>query len=470
MLFNSLSFLLYFPIVTTAYFLTPGKWRWILLLLASFWFYMSFIPWYVLILVLAIAVDFSAAIFIENSSGPKRKAWLVVSILTTVAILFVFKYFNFFADNAYRLAQLIGWNYSPWLLRLALPIGLSFHTFQSLSYVIEVYRGNFKAEKHLGIYSLYVMFYPQLVAGPIERPQHLLPQLRAYHPFNWENFTSGLLRMLWGFFKKMVVADRLSIYVNDVYSHPAAHAGLNSWLVMYFFAIQIYCDFSGYSDIAIGAGQVMGIKMAENFRQPYFAKTIQEFWHRWHISLSTWFRDYVYISLGGSRGTKLNWVFALMFTFILSGFWHGANWTFIIWGAVHGLLLLINALTRDKNKKKSGNILTWFLTFNLVCLAWIFFRAPNFHDAKIMFTNLTSFAHLKAPFNTEYESLSDMCTLILCVPFMFIVEGKFGTNPINNMISGKSTAVQWGVVWMVIFMFLSFAVFKNPQSFIYFQF
>ena len=468
MLFNSLEFLLFFPIVTLGYFLTPGKWRWVLLLIASFWFYMSFIPWYVLILVLAIAVDYSAAIFIEDSkTHQRRKTWLVISILSTVAILFVFKYFNFFAENANQLAKMIGWNYSPILLRLALPIGLSFHTFQSLSYVIEVYRGNYKAERHLGIYSLYVMFYPQLVAGPIERPLHLLPQLRAYHPFDWDNFNSGLLRMLWGFFKKMVIADRLSIYVNSVYLKPEAHAGMNSWIVMYFFAIQIYCDFSGYSDIAIGAGQVMGIRMAENFRQPYFAKTIREFWHRWHISLSTWFRDYVYFSLGGNRGTKLNWILALMATFVLSGFWHGANWTFIIWGAIHGVLLLLNSFIGDKKK---GNFLTGIITFQLVCFAWIFFRAPHLHDAEIMFKNLLSFKNTHTPFNTDYECLSDMLTLIICVPFMLFIEGKYGTNPINNMVEGKTLGIKWGVTWLMIFMFLNFAVFKNPQSFIYFQF
>ncbi len=467
MLFNSIEFLFFFPLVTLGYFLTPGKWRWVLLLIASFWFYMSFIPWYVLILVLAIAVDYSAAIFIEDSKGHSRKTWMVISVLSTVAILFVFKYFNFFADNANHLAKMIGWNYNPIILRLALPIGLSFHTFQSLSYVIEVYRGNFKAERHLGVYSLYVMFYPQLVAGPIERPQHLLPKLKESHPFNWDDFNSGLLRMVWGFIKKMVIADRLSIYVNEVYAHPADHAGINSWLIMYFFAIQIYCDFSGYSDIAIGAGQVMGIKMAENFRQPYFAKTIREFWHRWHISLSTWFRDYVYFSLGGSRTTTLKWIFALMTTFILSGFWHGANWTFIIWGALHGFLLLINSFIGDKKK---GNFLTWIITFHMVCFAWIFFRAPNFHDAGIMFKNLLSFAKPHAPFTTEYESMSDMLTLILMVPFMFIVESKYGTNPIQNMIQGKKLAVKWGISWAMIFIFLSFAVFKNPQSFIYFQF
>ena len=468
MLFNSLEFLLFFPIVTLGYFLTPGKWRWVLLLLASLWFYLSFIPWYVLILVLAIAVDYSAAIFIEDSKTPRRrKTWLVISILSTVAILFVFKYFNFFAENANLLAKMIGWNYSPVLLRFALPIGLSFHTFQSLSYVIEVYRGNYKAERHPGIYSLYVMFYPQLVAGPIERPSHLLPQLRTYHHFDWENFNSGLLRMLWGFFKKMVIADRIAVYVNEIYRHPSDHAGANTWFAVYLFAIQIYCDFSGYSDIAIGAAQVMGINLAENFRQPYFAKTIREFWHRWHISLSTWFRDYIYFPMGGSRAKATVWIFALMCTFLLSGFWHGAKWTFIIWGAIHGVLLLLNNLA---GKKRKGNIVTWFITFNLVCLAWIFFRAANTHDAGIMFSNLFSVVKIHSPFTKEYECIADMCTLGFCVPFMFFIERKFGGNPVNKMIEGRSVTIQWSISWTMIFLFLSFAVFKNPQTFIYFQF
>ena len=293
MLFNSLEFLIFFPIVTAGYFLLPFHWRWLWLLVASCIFYMAFVPIYILILVVTIVVDYFAGLLIERTRGRKRWRYLVTSIIVTCGVLFVFKYYNFFGNNVNWIAEQFNLDFAVDPLALILPIGLSFHTFQSLSYVIEVYRGNQKAEPHFGIYSLYVMFYPQLVAGPIERPQNLLHQLREKHHFEYQRVADGLKLMAWGLFKKVVIADRLAVVVNTVYADPTAHSGGALLLASVFFAFQIYCDFSGYSDMAIGAAQVMGIRLMENFRRPFASRTTATFWTRWHISLSLWFRDYV---------------------------------------------------------------------------------------------------------------------------------------------------------------------------------
>lgn len=344
MLFNSFNFLVFFPIVTIIYFLLPLRWQWIHLLLISCIFYCFFIPVYILILLATILIDYTAGIYIEKSQGKTRKYWLLVSIFSTCLVLFVFKYFDFFNSNFIAIANFFNLKYPIHLLNIILPIGLSFHTFQSLSYVIEVYRGNQKAEKHFGIYSLYVMFYPQLVAGPIERPQHMLHQFYEKHEFNYLDVTEGLKRIAWGLFKKVVIADRLASYVNPVYNNYDQHNGTSLILATVFFAFQIYCDFSGYSDIAIGTAKVMGFKLIENFKRPYFSWSISEFWRRWHISLSTWFRDYVYIPLGGNRVKKAGKYLNLMLTFILSGLWHGANWTFVIWGDLNGIYLVVGQM------------------------------------------------------------------------------------------------------------------------------
>ena len=334
MLFNSFQFLLFFPTVTLLYFLLPHRLRWQLLLFASCLFYMAFIPWYIVILIITILIDYFAGLWLDRPdlAPAQRKTVLTISIVSTCLVLFVFKYFNFFNTNFTAIASFFRWNYPIGALKIILPIGLSFHTFQSLSYVVEVYRGNQKAERHFGIYALYVMFYPQLVAGPIERPQNLLHQFYAEHCFDYRRVTDGLKLMLWGMFKKVVIADRLAIAVNQVYGNPHDYTGVPLIVATVFFAFQIYCDFSGYSDIAIGAAQVMGFRLMDNFNRPYFSKSIAEFWKRWHISLSTWFRDYLYIPLGGSRTKTWRWQFNLFITFLASGFWHGANWTYIIWG------------------------------------------------------------------------------------------------------------------------------------------
>jgi alginate O-acetyltransferase complex protein AlgI len=321
--------------------------------MASCYFYMAFVPIYIAILGGTIVIDYFAGIYIEKHIGAKRKWLLIISLISNITVLFVFKYYNFFIDNINGLFNLDSADSSLPYLSILLPIGLSFHTFQAMSYTIEVYRGTQKAEKHFGIYALYVMFYPQLVAGPIERPQNILHQFHEHKKFNYQNLSSGLKLMAWGLFKKVVIADRLASLVNEVYSNPTNYTSLPLIITTFFFTIQIYCDFSGYSDIAIGAAKTMGFDLMKNFNRPYAAQTISDFWNRWHISLSSWFKDYLYIPLGGNRVKIPRLYFNLMIVFIISGFWHGANWTFIIWGTIHGFYLIVALLTKEFREKIS---------------------------------------------------------------------------------------------------------------------
>jgi alginate O-acetyltransferase complex protein AlgI len=387
-LFNSFAFILFFAIVTTLFFALPHRLRWLLLLTASCIFYMFFVPVYIVILIVTIIIDYLAGIWIEDTPSPrKKKLYLQMSIVSVCAMLFVFKYFNFFNANFTALAAALHWHYPIQALRIVLPIGLSFHTFQSLSYVIEVYRGKQKAERHFGIYALYVMYFPQLVAGPIERPQNLLHQFHEVKRWDLDRFTNGMSLALWGLFKKVVIADSLAIYADTVYNASPHHNGATLLVATYCFAFQIYCDFSGYSDIARGVSRVYGIELMKNFDAPYFSASIAEFWSRWHISLSTWFKDYVYFPLGGNRVSLGRNFFNLFLVFMLSGFWHGANWTFIVWGALHGVYLIAGrllALARKrfgwKNPHEGGPLrygLSMLITFHLVLIAWVFFRADH---------------------------------------------------------------------------------------------
>ena len=418
MLFNSAAFLIFFPVVTTVYFLLPHRFRWLLLLAASCYFYMAFIPKYILILVVTITVDYFAGLGLEKFEGQTKRWVLIASILTNVGMLAFFKYFNFANENLAALANFIGWNYPIQSLSILLPIGLSFHTFQSLSYTIEVYRGHQKAERHFGYLALYVLYYPQLVAGPIERPQNVLHQLHEEHQFDYPRVTDGLKRMAWGMFKKVVIADRMVRFVTPVYGDPTSYDGPALVLATLAFAIQIYCDFSGYSDIALGSAQVMGVKLMKNFDHPYFARSISEFWRRWHISLSTWFRDYLYIPMGGNRVSKPRWVFNLFLTFLISGLWHGANWTYIIWGALHGLYFVLSsltepfwqrlsALTRLDRLPRLKAAIAMLTTFSLVTFAWIFFRAASLSDALYITRHLVSGwrSYLAQSWNTIMEAL-----------------------------------------------------------------
>ena len=486
MLFNSFQFLLFFPTVTILYFLLPHRFRWQLLLLASCLFYMAFIPWYIVILIITILIDYFAGLWLEipGISANRKKAVLTISIVSTCLVLFVFKYFNFFNTNFAAIAQHLHWNYSISALKIILPIGLSFHTFQSLSYVVEVYRGNQKAERHFGIYSLYVMFYPQLVAGPIERPQNLLHQFYAEHTFEYQRVTDGLKLMAWGLFKKVVIADRLAIAVNQVYGSPRDYTGWPLIVATVFFAFQIYCDFSGYSDIAIGAAQVMGFRLMDNFNRPYFSKSIAEFWKRWHISLSTWFRDYLYIPLGGNRAKTWRWQFNLFITFLASGFWHGASWTYVIWGGVNGFYLICSLWTRNFRQSVCQTIgldrfptfhkhLRIGITFSLVCVAWIFFRANSISDAWYILTHLFQGLSRQLIIKGSYfgQGLSAN-EFVVAVASILLMEGIHAVQRhrrIRHMLSEKPLAFRWAMYLLILLWILYFGVFEN-RDFIYFQF
>lgn len=480
MLFNSLQFLIFFPIVVFLYFILPYKYRWVMLLAASCIFYMAFIPKYILILAFTIIIDYIAGIIIEKAKGRKRKIFLVVSIISNVGILAFFKYFNFFSANLDSFFHFLDLNAAIPALKIILPIGLSFHTFQAMSYTIEVYRGRQKAEKNFGVYALYVMFFPQLVAGPIERPQNLLHQFYEKHDFDYNNAVSGLRMMLWGFFLKIVVADRLAIFVNDIYNHAANYSGLPLLLSTYFFAFQIYGDFAGYSFIAIGAAKVMGFKLMDNFKRPYLSQTISEFWKRWHISLSSWFKDYLYIPLGGNRVKKSRWLVNLFIVFLVSGFWHGAGWNFIIWGSLHGFYLVFSILTENfRNSFVDFIKLTKFpklhkaikilITFNLVSFSWIFFRANSLSDAMYIITHL--FLGFLSAYNylIQISILKDILLGLFAVLFMEIIHIIQEKISITQFINNKHMAIRWAIYFIMMFGILLFGVFEE-MPFIYFQF
>lgn len=480
MLFNSISFALFYIIVTSLYFILPHKYRWVLLLLASCYFYMDFVPVYILILGFTIMVDYFAGIFISQNKGRHRKTVLIISLVSNIGILMFFKYFNFLNTNLSVLLNNFNYHNPIPYLSILLPVGLSFHTFQAMSYNIEVYRGNQTAEKHFGIYSLYVMFYPQLVAGPIERPQNLLHQFREKHKFNYDQITSGLKLMAWGLFKKVVIADRLAIFVNLIYDDPQRADNLSLLIATIFFAFQIFCDFSGYTDIAIGAARTMGFTLMKNFNSPYHARSIEGFWKRWHISLSSWFRDYLYIPLGGNRVMISRWYLNLMIIFLISGVWHGANWTFIVWGALHGFYLIFGLATkRFRNRWATWlglnklPFLSVIVTFTLVSFAWIFFRSADLHTAIYiskrlltgipdMFRNMIH-AHLTTGYNRI--SLVISISLIVMLEVVHFVQNKIDLNKFLK----RSPYIRWATYYLLVIAILLFGIFNHSQ-FIYFQF
>ncbi len=460
MLFNSLQFAWFLVLVYGIFTLSPHRWRNLILLAASCYFYAAFIPKYLLILFAVIILDYAAALIMER--WPKKKFLLITSLIANIGILGVFKYFDFFADNVNDLAQLLGWNYSIQHLAWVLPIGLSFHTFQSMSYTIEVYRGNQKAERNLLVYALYVLYFPQLVAGPIERPQHMLLQFRKIWHFDYARARSGLQLMASGFLKKCVVADTLAILVNQAYGNYPEHQGLSLLLASYFFAWQIFCDFSGYTDIARGTSRLFGIELMLNFNKPYLAQSFSEFWRRWHISLSTWFRDYLYLPLGGNRTSHWRHSFNLFVVFLVSGLWHGANWTFVAWGALHWLLLTQVAQLLQWSKSK---ILRIIFVFHGVTLGWIFFRATSIHEATAIIYRIFT----AQPGSLSITKSQHFSFAILCVVAMILFQYLDEKKDLWAWLNKQATLVRWSAYATVIFVFFLFGQFTNNQ-FIYFQF
>ena len=472
MVFNSIEFLIFLPIVVALFYLLPQKARWLMLLAASCVFYMWFVPKYILILLVTIVIDYSAGILMERYADQpkKKKTFMVISIVSTLTVLVIFKYLNFLTANLDQLCASLG-KETHLVTHIILPIGLSFHTFQSMSYVFEVYRGHQKAERHFGYYALYVMFFPQLVTGPIERPGNLLRQLHEEKRFNYDNISKGMRLILFGFFAKMVVADHLGEYVDEVFGHLDEY---NSWTVlccMVFYSFQIYCDFFGYSTIALGSAKLMGFDLMDNFKTPYLAKNIAEFWHRWHISLSTWFRDYVYIPLGGSRVKFGRWAFNILVVFVLSGIWHGAAWTFLLWGLAHGLLHIVEKVLRDKMPLKepqskwlrvSVDALCVLKTFVLVTLFWVIFRATDFEHLKAIF--VTAFTNFDGG---EQMSVKPGMWIYLGVLILFDV--LLRNSRFDVWCEDKPLVLRWLVYAVLVFMVICCSsVYNFP--FIYFQF
>lgn len=487
MLFNSIEFLIFFPIVVMLYFIISPKYRWILLLGASYYFYMSWKAEYLILIFTSTLITYLSGILISGTNNQKKKKqYLKMSLLINLLILFVFKYYNFATDSINSVMANFNSNIGIPNLKLLLPVGISFYTFQALSYSMDVYRGKIKAEKHFGIYALYVSFFPQLVAGPIERSDKLLPQFKKKFEFDYDRVTDGLKRMLWGYFKKVVVADRVAIVVNNVYNYVGEFSGPQFVIATIFFGVQIYCDFSAYSDIAIGSAQIMGYDLMDNFKRPYYSKSIAEFWRRWHISLSTWFRDYLYIPLGGNRVSKPRYYFNLFITFLISGLWHGASWNFVIWGGLHGFYLVFADMTkefRDKTRDKIGftskSVLKYyrvFIVFVLVNFAWIFFRANTFSDAVYVIQNLFSGYRKLLSFDGIYEIVESLglskIKLIITVFSIAILEifhlmQRHGS--IRHMLRQKPIWLRWGIYYILIFWILLFGEYGQPE-FIYFQF
>lgn len=483
MLFNSLSFAIFLPIVFILYWAVPNKYRWILLFISSYYFYMSWNVKYVLLILFTTFISYACAIGLEEAEEKKKKKILIVStMIASLGCLFFFKYFNFVSESIADLLHLFTLQVHPITLNLLLPVGISFYTFQTLGYVIDVYRGDVKAERHFGKYATFIAFFPQLVAGPIERTKNLLPQITEEHKFDYQKAVSGLRLMAWGFFKKIVIADTLAVSVDTVYDSLRLFQGFPLLAASLLFSVQIYCDFSGYSDIAIGTAKLFGIDLMQNFNSPYFATSVRDFWARWHISLTSWFRDYLYIPLGGNRVSKARNAFNVMVTFLGSGLWHGANWTYVLWGGIHGVgQVLQNLLFKKKKKdaKEERRGLRWWifvmLTFFFASFAWIFFRAETISDAFYVITHMFQGIGNPAQYVSRIDAYLGMDKLTILGMMISIA-----LLAVYDYVSLKKDVLVWigerkmPVRWCIYVVFIIFLIFNIPvtsgQEFIYFQF
>ena len=471
MLFNSFEFLVFFPIVCLFYYILRGnRWRIPYLLIASYFFYMNWKPVYAVLIMASTVLTYSCGRLVERFSDEKtkKKAVLTVSLVLNLAILFVFKYFNFINESVFGLLELAGLRWPVPNLDVLLPVGISFYTFQAVGYTIDVYRGNIKAERSFLTYALFVSFFPQLVAGPIERAKNLLPQFHEEHRFSYDNAVEGLKQMIWGYFMKVCVADVLSEYVDAVFNNVSHHNGTSMIIATIFFTFQIYCDFGGYSSIAIGAARVMGFHLMENFHRPYLSLNIREFWKRWHISLSSWFNDYVYIPLGGNRVKYPRHMLNLMITFVVSGIWHGANWTFMIWGGLHGVYQVIGNIWRrfvhlPCCKTAFSRVLSTAFCFVLVAFAWIFFRANNVNDAFAIINRI--FTDFEKPFVDVSSFLYGFAALTILI-FKDLKDDL--SLKIGFMHSHNITVRYVSTIGLIVYILL-FGSFASGQ-FIYFQF
>jgi alginate O-acetyltransferase complex protein AlgI len=490
--FVSIGFLALLFVTVFVYYQIPHQYQWACLLVASYAFYLFSGPVYAIFLIASTVVTYGSGLLIgrinSGTGNPKYKKYIVaLSLLFNIGILVVFKYADFFRKTYSDLLALFGVSVATEAVHLILPVGISFYTFQSLSYTIDVYRGDVEPEAHLGKYALFVSFFPTLISGPIQKSKDFLKKIDEVHPFDYIGVKKGVLRMLWGYFEKMVVADRLAILVNTVYENPAQYHGLESVLASLFYTFQIYCDFSGYSNIAIGAAEMMGFHLEENFNCPYFAKSIQEFWRRWHISLSTWFRDYLYFPLGGSRCSKLRRCLNVLIVFTVCGFWHGASLTFLFWGLLHGIYqdigLLLEPLkerVREAlriNKHSVGyRIAQIAITFLLVNFAWIFFRADTMENAFLLIGNMFRFDPAVLWNGALFQlglTEPEFIAAILGVAIVLLVDILKKRIDLSAAFIRRNVVVRWAAYLAAVLILVLFGVYGSEysaQNFIYFQF
>jgi len=495
MLFNSLEFLIFLPIVFAAFWIFPHKWRWAPALIASYYFYMYWNPKLVFLILFTTVVSYLCGILVERFQERvlAKRITVAVTLVVSLGILLFFKYFNFMYSAFFDVAQMLGAGEPAGYFSIMLPVGISFYTFQTASYVIDVYRGNVTAEKHLGYFALFVTFFPQLVAGPIERPGDLLPQLRAKKSIRELDYVGAFRFMAVGFFKKIAVADAIGVIVNSTYENVGEATGLSALVATLLFAVQIYCDFSGYSDIAVGCAKLFGVNLIENFKTPYASRSIKEFWNRWHISLSRWLRDYIYFPLGGSRVKKFRWVFNTTLVFFISGLWHGASYNFIIWGFLHAAFQIIGKFTlslRDKAwglvvKKPDSKIISVsrvVCTFLLADFAWIFFRASTLTESGIIIKKIFSdYAFTSEYFSRTAQNLSLTLPIALYVIFAIVLlvfmERLKYPKPISESHTGllkTAPALRFSayvlMVWSIAVVWIALQAADVGSSFIYFQF
>jgi D-alanyl-lipoteichoic acid acyltransferase DltB (MBOAT superfamily) len=483
--------MVFFPIVVFLYFFCPQKYRWALLLGASYYFYMAWRPEYALLIFITTLTTYLTAIAMSKAKDKyNRKKYLILNIVFNLGILFLFKYFNFFSGILNQFLLYFTMRNQVSSLDLLLPVGISFYTFQALGYSIDVYRGEVDAEKHFGIFALFLSFFPQLVAGPIERSRNLLPQFHRTNDFDMNNVKAGFAMILWGLFKKIVIADKTASIVNIIYNNPQEYSGIPLIMGTVLFAFQIYCDFSGYSDIAIGCAKILGFELMENFDSPYTATSISRFWRKWHKSLSTWFKDYLYIPLGGNRVSKTRFYINQFIVFLFSGLWHGANITFVIWGMLHGFYMIFsNMIEGIKNKlgyakfvEKApivARLVSILVVFALVDFAWIFFRANSINDANYIVSNL--FSGIGSQINSSYLSellidlnvkKFDLMMLVIFIVFVQVVESKFRVEEISKAIADRPFWLRYGFYYLIIFAIILFGGYgcEENTQFIYFQF
>lgn len=496
MLFNSINFLIFFPIVVVIYYVIPTKFKTCWLLCASYFFYMCWNPKYALLMLTSTGITYISGILmdkclsieVEEKQRKYKKICVFICIFLNLSILFFFKYFDFFIENVNAVLSYFHFELLSPSFDIMLPVGISFYTFQALGYTIDVYRKEIYAEKSFLKYALFVSFFPQLVAGPIERSKNLLVQLSKTNKFDYKNIKEGLLRMSWGFFMKLVIADRAAILVNQVYNNYLEYSGSALFIATCFFSIQIYCDFYSYSEIARGAAQVMGFRLIKNFDAPYFSRSIAEFWRRWHISLSSWFRDYLYFPLGGSRVSTMKRYRNILIVFIVSGLWHGAQWSFIVWGGLHGIYQVIGYMTAEmRNKCKeyfhvktnafSYKLWQMFFTFSLVNFTWIFFRAPRFQSAYVIIKKILWDFDFKLFVNENIYELglerADFWLLIVAIIILIFIDLYKNRISVFEKLEGQGIIFRWALYLVIVFGILIFGIYGSgydASQFIYFQF